>query len=165
MLKLCSSLRAVKLCKSVKKPCKNMDFLQNYFRGPTKGSANPKKLNGKVALITGATSGIGQEVAKDLAARGAKVLILARDLAKAQKVKEDILQNRSSLQNLGTVRIYQANLSSLKSVQNCAAEILQNENKIDYLINNAGIMMCPYELSTVGYFHPSSFVFSQTGVR
>ena len=73
-----------------------MNFIQKWFQGPTKGSDNPKKLLGKVALITGATSGIGKEVAQDLAHRGCRVLILCRDQQRAEAVAKDINESVKS---------------------------------------------------------------------
>ena len=67
-----------------------MEALYNWLKWPTDGSDNPKILLGKVALVTGATSGIGKEVARDLANRGARVLILCRDRQKAEIVAKEI---------------------------------------------------------------------------
>ena len=53
--------------------------------------------------------------------------------------------------NKGHVDIYEVDLSSLASVKKCCQEILEKESKIDFLINNAGIMMCPYEKTVDGF--------------
>ena len=82
------------------------------------------------------------EVAKDLSNRGAKVLLLCRNISKAQEIRQTILTNHQNL-----VKIYQIDLASLKSVKKCAQEILDQETKIDYFVQNAGIMMCPYQLT------------------
>ena len=82
------------------------------------------------------------EVAKDLSNRGAKVLLLCRNVSKAQEIRQIMLSNDENL-----VKIYQIDLSSLKSVKKCAQEILKQEPKIDYFVQNAGIMMCPYQLT------------------
>ena len=57
-------------------------LLRRYLQGPTKGSDNPKKLNGKLVVITGANAGIGKETAKDLARRGAHIIMCCRDMTK-----------------------------------------------------------------------------------
>ena len=119
-------------------------MLKNWLQGPTSGSDNPKKLNGKIAVITGATSGIGKEVALDLAARGAKVLILCRDKNKAEKMVKESKNGQNFV-------VHQMDLASMVSVKKCAQEILKQEGKIDYLVNNAGVMMCPYEKTVDGF--------------
>ena len=81
-------------------------------------------------------------MAKDLSNRGAKVLILCRNITKAQEISKIITSNSENL-----VKIYQIDLASMKSVKKCAQEILNHETKIDYFVQNAGIMMCPYELT------------------
>lgn len=118
--------------------------IQRFLHGSTKGSDNPKRLFGKVAVITGATSGIGKEVAQDLAIRGAKVLILCRNIELAKKVADDINQMVEGEQR---VHAWQVDLASLNSVKECCYKITKKEPKIDYLVNNAGIMMCPYFLT------------------
>ena len=57
-----------------------INSFQSWIRGSTKGSSIPKSLNGKVAAITGSTSGIGRAIAEDLVQRGAKVLLLCRNV-------------------------------------------------------------------------------------
>ena len=66
----------------------------------------------------------------------------AEIFTKAQETSQIISQIGQNL-----VKIYQIDLASLKSVQKCAKEIIQNEPKIDYFVQNAGIMMSPYQLS------------------
>ena len=51
----------------------------------------------------------------------------------------------------GHVDVYQVDLSSLASVKACSQEILDRESKIDLLVNNAGVMMCPYEKTVDGF--------------
>lgn len=70
-----------------------------------------------------------------------------RNLEKANEAVEDIKNECSDSQNLGQLKVTQLDLASLNSVRNCAKEILETEEKIHLLINNAGVMMCP-ELRT-----------------
>jgi NAD(P)-dependent dehydrogenase (short-subunit alcohol dehydrogenase family) len=64
--------------------------LQKWILGPTKGSDNSKRLDGKIAVITGANTGIGKEIAKDLSSRGAKIIMLCRNVDKAKEASKEI---------------------------------------------------------------------------
>jgi len=114
-------------------------LLRLWMQGPTKGSDNTKKLDGKTVVITGANTGIGKVTATDLAKRGAKVIICCRDKSRAEKAVEDI-KKESSNENVTFALL---DLASLDSVRKCADELNRTEDKVDYLINNAGVMMCP----------------------
>ncbi|XP_053399651.1 retinol dehydrogenase 13-like [Mercenaria mercenaria] len=96
-------------------------------------------MNGKTVLITGANTGIGKETAKDLARRGARVLLACRDITKAERAAEDI---RKTTGNKNVV-VYILDLASLKSVRQCANEVIRKETRVDVLINNAGVMWTP----------------------
>lgn len=101
---------------------------------------------GHLANFPGANSGLGREVATDLSKRGARVLMLCRDLEKSNEIRDEIASTAD-----GEVDIYKLDLSSLASVRRCAKEIIDTEDKIDILINNAGIMNCP-RMKTVDGF-------------
>jgi len=92
---------------------------------PMKGSENKTRLDGKLVVITGANAGIGKETALDLSKRGARVLMLCRDLEKANKVAKDIGQATQ-----GEVQVEKLDLASLKSVRECAAKLLEREEKV-----------------------------------
>ncbi|XP_038073397.1 retinol dehydrogenase 13-like [Patiria miniata] len=100
---------------------------------------NKARLDGKTVLITGANTGIGKETARDLARRGARVILACRDLAKAEAAMTDIREDTGN-SNLAVVKL---DLASLASVRACAEKIKREESRLDILINNAGIMMCP----------------------
>lgn len=89
---------------------------------------------GKVVIVTGGNSGIGLETAKDLASRGARVILACRSLRRANAAKEEIV-NVSGNDN---VHCYQLDLSSLASVREFCNLIIRNEKRLDVLINNAG---------------------------
>lgn len=93
-------------------------------------------LEGKRFLITGATSGIGKEAARELARVGAKVTIAARSLEKAEAVRKEISSERIDLLEL--------DLSDLESVRRAARKV---DYQIDVLILNAGIMAIPFRKS------------------
>jgi NAD(P)-dependent dehydrogenase (short-subunit alcohol dehydrogenase family) len=89
----------------------------------------------KTILITGATDGIGLETAKLLAPQGHTLLIHGRNPAKLQTVKADLLE----IEGGGTIETYQSDFSTLKNVEALAQTLLSNHERIDVLINNAGV--------------------------
>lgn len=101
---------------------------------------------GKTFVITGANTGLGFEAARVLAAKGARVVIACRSQRKAKDAMARIEEES------GTVDISYTplDLGDLASVTECA-ERLQSEEKIDVLVNNAGIMVPPYELTKDGF--------------
>lgn len=95
-------------------------------------AALPKVVKNKVALITGASSGIGLTVAHQLAAAGAHVLLVARTKEKLDIVKAEIEQAG------GKASVFPCDLNSMESIDECAQQILAEVGHIDILINNAG---------------------------
>ncbi|KAF4906958.1 WW domain-containing oxidoreductase [Colletotrichum viniferum] len=90
------------------------------------------KLGGKVFVITGTSSGIGIETVRAIAATGAKLFLTARNVAKAKTALADILDP-------SRMEIVQMDQGSLDSVRAAAAAILSKTDKVNVLINNAGI--------------------------
>ncbi|XP_041797500.1 retinol dehydrogenase 13 isoform X2 [Chelmon rostratus] len=105
------------------------------------------RLDGKTVLITGANTGIGKETSRDLAGRGARVVMACRDLTRAEQAAEEIRQATGN----GNVVIRHLDLASLYSVRQFAKEFLDTEDRLDILINNAGVMMCPKWLTEDGF--------------
>ena len=101
---------------------------------------------GKTIFITGANTGIGFEVARALAGKNARVIIGCRSEAKAQQAKNDI---EAEYKN-ADIDVVSLDLSDLTSIKT-AAEKIQKEARLDVLINNAGIMVPPYELTKDGF--------------
>ncbi|KAL3065233.1 retinol dehydrogenase 12 [Trematomus bernacchii] len=97
------------------------------------------RLDGKTVLITGANCGIGKETALDMANRGARVIMACRDMTKARIAADEIRQQSGN----GNVVVKKLDLASLQSVRDLAKEVQENEERLDILINNAGIMFCP----------------------
>ncbi|XP_071640320.1 retinol dehydrogenase 11-like [Temnothorax longispinosus] len=118
------------------------------------------RLDGKIAIITGANTGIGRETARDFYRRGARVILACRNVEKANAAIEDIKRNpfpsaHSKLledkNKLGNLAVYQLDLSSFKSVRKCAKMLLREESAIHILVNNAGMMFTPYEITKDGF--------------
>ncbi|CAN9514412.1 unnamed protein product [Ophioblennius macclurei] len=105
------------------------------------------RLDGKTVLITGANTGIGKETSRDMAGRGARVVMACRDLTRAERAAEEIRQSTGN----GNVVIRHLDLSSMYSVRQFAKEFLDTEDRLDILINNAGVMMCPKWLTEDGF--------------
>lgn len=94
---------------------------------------------GRIAVITGATSGIGYETAKALAGSGARVIIASRNVEKGRQVLAEIRAAHAGAE----VAFEPLDLASLTSVANCAARLSASLPRIDLLINNAGVMAIP----------------------
>lgn len=101
---------------------------------------------GKTVFITGANTGLGYEAAKVLAGKNARVIIGCRSKDKAQRAREEIL----AVHGEAEVAIVAINLADLESV-GAAAAVIGKEERLDILINNAGIMMPPFELTPDGF--------------
>ena len=107
-----------------------------------RGGWTPERLPdlaGKVAVITGANSGIGFEAAGVMAARGAKQIWLCRNAEKANAARDQVLSASPD----AAIEVIAMDLSNLDTVRTAAAEVRNRVDGIDALINNAGIMMLP----------------------
>uniref|UniRef100_A0A8C4WXU8 NADP-retinol dehydrogenase n=1 Tax=Eptatretus burgeri TaxID=7764 RepID=A0A8C4WXU8_EPTBU len=105
------------------------------------------RLDGKTALITGANTGIGKETAWDLARRGARVILACRDMNKAESVAAEITANTGNTD----VVVCKLDLASTTSIRNLAARVNKEESALHILINNAGVMACPYWKTEDGF--------------
>jgi len=110
-------------------------------------AADMPKLDGKVAIVTGASSGLGLETAAALAAAGAETVLGCRRIERAQRAVEEILRRapRAKVRNLSL------DLSDLKSVERFARAFAQQYGRLDILCNNAGAMMLPYGRTPDGF--------------
>ncbi|NXL37534.1 RDH12 dehydrogenase, partial [Glaucidium brasilianum] len=104
------------------------------------------RLEGKVAIITGANTGIGKETARDLARRG-KVIVACRDIAKAEAAASEIRAETGNQQ----VTVRKLDLADTKSIREFAEKFLAEEKELHILINNAGVMLCPYSKTADGF--------------
>lgn len=104
-------------------------------------------LTGKVFIVTGANSGIGYEAAKEFARKGAQVILACRNREKANAALSQIM---AEIPN-ASAEIMILDLASLESVRRFAAEFKANYDRLDVLVNNAGIMMVPYGQTEDGF--------------
>lgn len=104
-------------------------------------------LAGHLALVTGATTGLGFETARALAAAGAQVVITARSAAKADDAVARLQAETGSLAVSGGV----LELDSLASVRAFAKWFTEGHQSLSMLINNAGVMACPLGRTTDGF--------------
>ncbi len=107
---------------------------------------NVPDLAGKVFVVTGANTGLGFETAKVLAARGGEVVMACRSEAKARAAMARISAETPGA-NLDFVELDQADLDSVRR----AADVLLARNRIDVLVNNAGVMMPPLSHTAQGF--------------
>uniref|UniRef100_A0A8C9QH72 Retinol dehydrogenase 12 n=1 Tax=Spermophilus dauricus TaxID=99837 RepID=A0A8C9QH72_SPEDA len=105
------------------------------------------QLPGKVVVITGANTGIGKETARELARRGARVYIACRDVLKGESAASDIRADTKNSQ----VLVRKLDLSDTKSIRAFAEGFLAEEKQLHILINNAGVMLCPYSKTADGF--------------
>ncbi|VVC98775.1 unnamed protein product [Leptidea sinapis] len=103
-------------------------------------------LVGKVVLITGGASGIGYEAAKNLAKRGARIILASRNVTKLIRARDSI-EHITGNSNITYRRL---DLASLESVRNFTTATLQSEHRLDVLINNAGALGLPDRLTDDG---------------
>lgn len=94
------------------------------------------RIDGKIVIVTGANTGLGLETAKNLAQRGGKIYLACRNDQKGLKAVE-IVQNSSGNQN---VKFLKLNLASFKSVREFCKSFCESEDRLDILINNAGLL-------------------------
>ncbi|MCL4110189.1 UNVERIFIED_CONTAM: hypothetical protein GTU68_026709 [Idotea baltica] len=104
-------------------------------------------LVGRSAVITGASSGLGVETARTLASAGAKVLLLARDRDKVEAVAKQLREECPG----ASIATATMDLADLDSVRSAAEQILTDLPSIDLLINNAGVMACPFGRTAQGF--------------
>ena len=92
---------------------------------------------GKTCLVTGANSGIGLEIARGLAARGARVLMVARDADRGEAARVEVAESTGN----DAVELLLCDLSSQRQVRELAAEVLDRCGELHLLVNNAGLTL------------------------
>ncbi|MCH7939152.1 MAG: SDR family NAD(P)-dependent oxidoreductase, partial [Candidatus Marinimicrobia bacterium] len=94
-------------------------------------------MQGKTCLVTGANTGIGKETARELAARGAQVLMVCRNREKGEAALGDIVETTGN----ENVVLLLADLASLEQVRSLGAQVNRDYPRLDVLINNAGLQL------------------------
>ncbi|KAG0431156.1 hypothetical protein HPB47_022041, partial [Ixodes persulcatus] len=102
---------------------------------------SPQQMDGKTVIITGGNAGIGKETAKELARHKARVILACRNINKGQEAANEIFRETQQ-----TVVVKHLDLSSLKSVRDFARDVVSTEQRLDVLINNAGMALVDNEL-------------------
>lgn len=102
---------------------------------------------GKVIIVTGSTSGIGKEAVKVIAGKNAKVIMAVRNVDKGKEIVQEIRQRFKQ----ADIDVRKLDLSNLHSIRAFANVIKENYDRLDILINNAGIMFTPYSKTADGF--------------
>jgi NAD(P)-dependent dehydrogenase (short-subunit alcohol dehydrogenase family) len=102
---------------------------------------------GKTIIITGSTSGLGKEASRVLAKKNATIIMAVRNTQKAEIVANEIRKEYP----IAKIEIRNLDLGSLDSISSFAKGMLEDYRNLDLLINNAGIMMCPYSKTKNGF--------------
>jgi NAD(P)-dependent dehydrogenase (short-subunit alcohol dehydrogenase family) len=103
-------------------------------------------MKNRICLITGANSGIGKITARELATKGMTILIIARNKEKGEQARQEIIQATGN----SAIELYLCDLSVQADIVKVSNEIKAKHNKIDVLINNAGLIIPDYQLSADG---------------
>lgn len=110
-------------------------------------TVNISDQTGRVAIVTGSSSGIGYEAARVLANKGASVIIAVRNLDKGTNAADKIRSQNAK----ANVQVMMLDLADLASVELFADAFKQSHARLDLLINNAGVMIPPYSKTKDGF--------------
>ncbi|HEX8329071.1 MAG TPA: oxidoreductase [Hymenobacter sp.] len=102
---------------------------------------------GKVAVVTGANGGIGFETALALAKKDVEVVLACRNVPKAEAAKAQITEQYPAAR----LQCLPLDVSRLREVREFAAQLQRQYGQLDLLVNNAGVMMSPYEVTEDGF--------------
>lgn len=106
-----------------------------YEKSTNEMCKSQSKLDGRVAIVTGGTTGMGLEIAKDFARRGAKVIIACPFNEEGVNARKEIIEQTGNK----NIVFKLMDLSSVDSVKKFAADVLKSEERLDILVNNAGV--------------------------
>ncbi len=102
---------------------------------------------GRIAIVTGSSSGIGYETARVLANKNAEVIMAVRNLQKGNAALDKITAGYQD----ADVKVMELDIASLESVRRFTEDFKKNYSRLDLLINNAGVMMPPYSKTADGF--------------
>jgi len=103
--------------------------------------------SGRTAVVTGANSGLGLVTTRELARAGARVIMAVRSTQKGESAAAEIRREAPDAK----LDVRSLDLSSLESIQSFASDLDLGTGELDLLINNAGIMMTPYQTTHDGF--------------
>ena len=103
--------------------------------------------SGKIAVVTGANSGLGFYTSRALALKGAKVIMACRSLERGEVARRRIMAEGAIV----VPEVWQLDLANLESVRHFARKYTESGNRLDLLINNAGLMAIPYHRTADGF--------------
>ena len=109
--------------------------------------ANIPDLTGKIIIVTGANSGLGLECATTFAEKGATVVMAVRSIQKGEQAKADILKQHPQAR----LDLMKLDVGDLKSVREFADAFKSKYDRLDILLNNAGVMAIPRQLTPDGF--------------
>jgi len=121
-------------------------------------------MTGKTCLVTGANSGIGKEISRELASRGARVLMVARSAERGEQARDEVAASTGN----DDVELLLCDLSSQREVRRLAHEVLASEENLHVLVNNAGLILGRRSLTedgietTFAVNHLAPFLLTQT---
>ncbi len=104
-------------------------------------------LAGKIAVVTGANSGIGLETARELARKGAHTILACRSAERGERSVEDLKEHLPDAK----LQLMALDLAGLSSIKRFARDFTQTHSRLDVLVNNAGIMAVPYSHTEDGF--------------
>jgi len=107
---------------------------------------NMPDLTGKIVIVTGGNSGLGYESVKAFAGKGAEVILTSRSIEKGETAKAEILKNNPG----GKITVMELDLMEFASINRFAKSFKKKYDRLDILLNNAGIMTTPYFLTKDG---------------
>jgi NAD(P)-dependent dehydrogenase (short-subunit alcohol dehydrogenase family) len=119
---------------SIRIPLALLSLLGSSTIGISPAAAQAPRPGQRVVLVTGSTGGLGREVARRLGYAGWHVIVHGRSESRGNELVEEIRRD-----GVGTARFYRADLASFQEVRSLAEAILRDYDRLDLLINNAGI--------------------------
>jgi NAD(P)-dependent dehydrogenase (short-subunit alcohol dehydrogenase family) len=101
--------------------------------------ADLRRMDGQLAVVTGATSGLGRAAAEGFARLGARVLLVVRDAQRGEQARADVVR-ATGASAPGQVRVALCDLAALDDVRRLAAQLAADEPRVAVLVNNAGVL-------------------------
>ena len=119
-------------------------LLKRHFSGAKCHSK--AQMTGKTVIVTGANTGIGKETAKELAKRGATVILACRDVVAGEEAAKDIRRNVKE----GKLTVRHLDLASFESIRAFVEQVEEDVPEVHVLVNNAAVYQCGYQTTKDG---------------